>query len=532
MASGLKASSFVRQASILAGASLFVRLLGFAYRIPLTNFIGDEGNAYYTVAYSVYTFAMAVSSGAFIAAVSKLTSERIALGQFRNAHELFKTAMRLAMGLGFVAALIMFFGARIIAEQLNLPEAFYAIRALAPAVFLVSMLAVLRGYFQGMKTTIPTATSQMVEQVFKVAFSVLLAFIFLDAASVERSAAGASAGTVVSVLSALGVVGFLYSVIAKDLKRRADADTKRRTFESRKYQISVLFRTALPIIVGLAIAAVGNMIDTSMAMSRITAYGAFTEDEATILVGQFTGKFILLTTLPVSLSLALSSAVIPEISSSAVTKDYDGVRHKTNMAMRLSMVISIPAVVGLSVLSDPIVALLFPRHPGGGELLRYGAISIIFLALVQILTGVMQGIGQVVIPVIGMIFGVVVKIPINYVLMSIPSINILGAVISTIVCFAVATGLNFYFLYRITGILPEVGSMFIKPGIAAAGMGLVCYAIYYTTAIFMPNALATLIALAAGGLAYIVLMVLIKGFRQKDLEALPLPRKLRRMISV
>ncbi|MCL2840580.1 MAG: polysaccharide biosynthesis protein [Defluviitaleaceae bacterium] len=521
----------MRQASILAGASLFVRLLGFAYRLPLTNLIGDEGNAYYITAYTVYTFALVLSSGTMVAAVSRLTSERIAKGQYRNAHQLFKTAMKFCLCLGLITSTGLFFGANIIATQFNMPEMSYAIRALSPGVLLGSVLAILRGYFQGMKTSIPTALSQVVEQIFKVAMSVWLAFLFFDTANLEFAAAGAALGTSISILAALGIVAFLYALVSKDLRKRAKEDTNKRSHESHSFQIAVILRTVLPMIVGVGLVSLGNSLDLSMATNRIYASGVFSEEEIVTLVGQFTGKFILLTTLPISLSMALSAAVIPEITSSSVTMDTEAVRRKTNMAMRLSMIVSIPAAVGLSVLADPIVALLFPSHPEGGLLLRYGAISIIFLAMVQILTGVLQGIGRVGLPVISMFFGLVTKVGVNYFLMPVPQINILGAVISTIACFAVAAFLNTFYLYKLTGILPHIGSMFVKPCIASAGMGVICVVVYYVMAMYTPNSIATLTALFAGGFTYLLVMVLISGFHPQDLSALPLPKRLRQLMA-
>jgi len=257
------------------------------------------------------------------------------------------------------------------------------------------------------------------------------------------------------------------------------------------------------------------------------ASGAFSPEQAHELFGQFTGKFILLITLPVSLSIALSAAVIPEITSSNVKMDTGAVRHKTNMALRLSMILSIPAAVGLAVLADPIIALLLPSHPEGGWLLRYGSVSIVFIALVHVLTGTLQGLGYVKLPVYAAFFGVLIKIPINYVLIGIPSVNILGAVISTIVCYVVAAGINMYFLYKRTKILPSLTGAFIKPSIAAAGMGMVCYISYYNLKELMPASFATAITLGIGGMSYILLMCLVKGFRKSDLRAMPLPRKLR-----
>jgi len=523
-----KGTSFIKQAAILGAASLFVRLIGFLYRIPVTNWLGDEGIGFYTRAYFIYTFAVVISSGALPAAVSRLVSERVARDQYRNAHRLFKTAMGFAMFVGVVAGLIMGLGAGWMSEFFDMPEAAHAIRVLAPTIFFVAILAVFRGYFQGMKNAMPTALSQIVEQIFNVVFTVWLVFVFLDAANLQYSVAGGAAGTGIGAIAGVIVVVILYVRVAKDLRHRANSDESHvSTNETGRQQMAVILRTALPIVVGMGVYSAANIIDFGMASDRMAASGAFNEDEINALVGQFTGKFLLLTTLPVALSMALSAAVIPEITTSQVKMDMGAIRRKTNMALRLSMMLSIPAAVGLGVLADPIIALLFPAHPGGGWLLMYGAASIIFLAMVQILTGVLQGIGHVGIPVIGATIGVLSKIPVNYFLIAIPEINILGAVISTIVCYMIAAAINLFFLRKITGILPDFVGAFVKPLISATGMGVVVFVFYYFSAMIMSNRMATLVALGAGFIAYLILLHLIKGFRPEDINALPLPDKIK-----
>ena len=525
------ANSFVRQAAILAAASLFVRLLGFIYRIPFQRLVGDAGVADYFTAYQVYTFAIALTSGALPVAISRLVSERIAQGQYHNAHQMFKTALLFATAIGSVAGLVMLFGAEIIAHFMDAPGITLAVRTLAPTVVVVGILAVFRGYFQGMKTAIPTAVSQTIEQVFKVVVSLWLAYVFFNAADLSPAVAGASAGTGIAALAGLAVVVLLYALIAKDLRKRASKDKNYDADESKSMQISAIFKTALPMLTAMTILSGSGLLDFFMISNRLTASGAFAPIEVRDLLGQFTGVFILLTTLPVSLSSALSTAVIPEITASSVQSNTAAVRHKANMALRLSMILSIPSAVGLAVLAEPIIALLFGRGQQGAWLLQYGAVSIIFMALSHVLTGTLQGLGQIKLPIIATLIGALVKIPVNYVLIAMPSVNILGVVIGTIVCFMVSAGINMYFLYRCTGILPSLSAAFIKPLVAATGMGMVCYAVYHTAKIFMPSALATIGALCAGGITYVLLMCVIKGFRQSDLQAMPLPRKIKILLQ-
>jgi len=532
-----KPGSFVRQAAILAAASLFVRFIGFLYRIPLTNLLGDDGIGIYTVAYNVYAFIL-ISSGAIPAAVSRLVSERIAKGQYGNAHEMFKTAFGFALVAGSIAAIVLWVGAPHFAHFFSNGEhldSALAMRFLAPAVIVVAMLAVLRGYFQGMKTAVPTAISQVVEQIFNVAFTVLLAFLLFDAANMQYAIAGAGIGTGIGAVAGLAVVAFLFFSVAANLRKRANADFHRYKLEphyneSRKVQLAALLQTALPMIIGGGIYSISTIIDMRMINSRMAYPGVFSPDEIEVLFGQFMGKFILLTTLPVSLSMALSTAVIPEITSSSVQMDTDAVRHKTNMALRLCMILSIPSAVGLAVLAYPIIALLFPSHPGGGILLQVGAVSFVFISLTHVLTGTLQGLGHVRLPIIAAFFGVATKIPVNYFLIANARINVLGAVISTIVCFIVAAGIAMFFLYRKTGILPGLTGAIIKPLVSAIGMGMVCYVAYFVIALFAPYAVATVFALLAGMVSYVLFMCIIKGFRHSDLQAMPLPASVRRLL--
>jgi len=527
-------NNFVKQAAILVAASLLVRLIGFFYRLPLTEIVGDVGNAFYSSAYYIYAFAITITSGALPAAISKLVSERVALGKYNDAHELFKTAMGVAAILGAVVALFMFLASDWLTglRFFNFPEAAYTVRALAPTVFVVALLAVFRGYFQGMNTMIPTAISQVVEQIFNVCFSLWLAHVFFRTASrLEHAAAGAGAGTGIGAVAGLIVVIGCYLLVAQKLRVRAAGNRHTQTLnggvERRKAHIKALLLTALPIVIGMGIYQIANFIDMGMAKDRIMSTGYFLEDQVDAMVGQFTTKFILLTTLPVSLSVALSQAVIPDISSSRALMDKAAVRHKINTALRLSMALSIPAVVGLSVLADPILALLFPGHPEGGWLLRYGSISIIFLALVQVSTGALQGIGKVLLPAIAAFFGVIIKIPVNWFLLGIPEINILGTVISTIVCYVIAAAINLYFLYKHTGVMPDYVGAFLKPAFAAFGMGLVCFITHHMVGLIAPDRVATVMALGIGVPVYLLLMWMIGGFPQHGAR-LPLPGFVRR----
>jgi stage V sporulation protein B len=434
---------------------------------------------------------------------------------------MFRVSMSAALVTGLFGTAFLFFGAGWLARSSGYPEAVYAIRTLSPTVFICAVMAVYRGYFQGMQRTGPTAVSQVVEQVFNAVFSVWLAYVFFDAARIELAAAGGTAGTGIGALAGLFIVISMYAMAAPKVKKRVKNDGNRKSYEPRRKLLTALARTALPIIIGSSIFAIANFIDMTMIEGRLSAAG-FSYEEAKIMYGQFTGKYVLLITLPVSLSMALATAVIPNLAVSRVISDTEAIRQKINMALRLSMFISVPAAVGLGVLGDPILRMLFPGHPDGGRLLQFGVISIIFLALVQIITGILQGVGRVDAPVIAAFFGMLIKIPLNYFLIAIPGINVIGAVISTCVCYMLAGGINIWFMFKYTGVKPDVVGAFIKPLFAAALMGLVCYVMYY---LFMEmsgrNAFAAMGAIGVGMGMYLVFMVMVKGFKKEDVERVP-----------
>ncbi|MDR1640481.1 MAG: polysaccharide biosynthesis protein [Clostridiales bacterium] len=523
-------STFVKQAAILAGASILVRFIGFLYRLPLTDLIGDQGNAYYNAGYQIYTFFFIMSSAGLPAAISKMVAERIALRRFRDAHLIFRSALMIAAVAGVFCGLVVwigadFFSSTIVGQPLSRPS----LIALAPTLTIVGVMAVFRGYFQGMGNTVPTALSQIAEQVVNAFFSVFLAYLLMPK-GVEYAAAGGTAGTGLGALAGLAVVGGLYSLASPRLTARA-AKAPKLTQTSNSI-IKEILKTAFPIILGTAILSYSNMIDTLMITKRLNASGAFTEIEVAQLFGQFSGKYVVLVTLPVSLSAAIVAAVIPSIASSKAMDDREAVRKKINTSLRLSMLLSIPAAIGMSVLGNQIIGLLFPNQSQGGSLLQWGAAGIIFLALAQTSTGALQGLGYTKIPVYGAIVGSIVKIPLNYFLIAIPEINVVGAVLSTIACYFAASCIDMAVLSKKTGIRFDWMGTFLKPLFSSLIMGVVCYIAYYTIFYLTDrNSVSTLASVLFGVGAYALTMILVKGINKDDFRNIPFGRQIIRLLD-
>lgn len=521
-----KKTTFVKQAAILAIAGILVRILGFAYRLPLTNMIGDEGNGIYSAGYNLYNMFLVISSAGLPAAISKMVSEKITLGQYKNAKKIFNVSLIVAGLAGLACAVLMFFGAEWFCSIIKSPRSYYSILTLSPTIFIVAVMSVFRGYFQGMNTTVPTAISQIVEQIFNAFFSVYLAWILIDR-GVEFGAAGGTAGTGIGALAGLIFISFTFFRSNKTINEEFKADKNNYKINTFKEITITLIKTAVPIITGTAIFSMTNLIDMKMVNSRLAACGAFTENEIDALYGQLTGKYVTLTTLPVSISTALATAVLPSIASSMVKKEMDVVKSKIATTLRLTMIISVPAAIGIGILGDQILQLLFPRYAGGGILLKVGSISIIFLALSQIATGILQGIGKMKVPAINALIGSLLKIPVNYFLIGIASINVVGAVISTTVCYVAASGLNLLALYKATGIKTDLKSVLIKPILGSVIMGVICLGAYYLLFYIYPsNTVATLFAILVAIFAYFLAMIVIRGFERDDLKLMPMGNKI------
>ncbi|WP_250277761.1 putative polysaccharide biosynthesis protein [[Clostridium] colinum] len=524
-------TKFIKQAAILAIASLLVRLLGFLYRLPLTNMLGDEGNGIYSAGFYLYNFFLVMSSAGLPAAISKIVSEKIALEEYRNVKKTFKIALILASTVGLIFAIIMFVSARFFCKIIGSPNSYYTILTLAPTVFIVSVMSVFRGYFQGLGTTVPTALSQVIEQIFNAIFSIYLAYILVKI-SLPLGAAGGTAGTGIGALAGLIYILIVFFNKKRYINRKLAKRTHKYRIETNKEIAIKIVKTATPIIAGTAIFSMTNLIDMQMVNSRLLASKAFTDSQITALYGQLTGKYVTLTTLPVSISTALATAVLPSIASSMVQKDKKTVRKKIDITLRLTMIISIPAAIGMGVLADEILLLLFPNYYDGGNLLKWGALSIIFLALCQIITGILQGIGKMTTPAKNALIGSLIKIPINYVLIAIPSINVIGAIISTTVCYIVASILNFRALKKATKIRPDYNSILFKPMLASIVMGVVCHfsykGLFY---ISNNNTISTLFSIFIAMIVYVVSLAIIGGFKREDLMLLPKGEKFINILS-
>ncbi len=526
MAKKEKKQSFLGGAAILAAAVAAVKIIGAVYKIPLGNIIGDEGKAHFTVAYNIYNLLLTISTAGLPLAISKLTSEAHALGRENEKRKIFRTAIWLFFALGACFSLLMYFGAEQLAAFMVDDLAFWSIRALAPAVFCVCLLACMRGYTQGQGNMKPTAISQVLEALCKLGFGLSLAWYFLKLGyGVEISAAGAILGvTIGTIMSMLFLI--FYLVTHRDRQLSSDVPESSGTLMKKVLLIGV------PITLSNSAMSIITLIDSKIVLGRLEAISSALTETPTALYGQYTFGMDLIN-LPPSFVYPVTMSLIPFAAAAMARKDNAEASRIISSAFRLIAILAIPAGVGLSVLSGPILRMLYPAQAeaaaAAGPHLQVLGIACIFICLMTLTNAILQSYGHERIPICTMVAGGVVKIVMNYVLVGNPAINIHGAPISTLCCYLVISGLNLFFVWKYSPEKPRYLQLFTKPVVASVVMGAMAWAGYGLTLrvlnggeyAYGASAVSTLVGIGAGVVVYFILVIALRILRAEDLRSIP-----------
>jgi len=520
--------SFVQGAVILGIAGIIIKLMGAVFRIPLANMIGDQGMAYYQAAYPIYVLFLTVATAGIPIAISRMVSERTATGNHHAAHRVFKVSFLLMLIIGVVSFVICFFGAEIIVGIIGMPKAVHAMRGVSIALLFVPVMAAYRGYFQGQQNMNPTALSQVVEQFFRVAVGLFAAF-FLMRKGTEYAAAGASFGAAAGAMGGLGIIMIIYflkrSEIHKEIAKGRLDDQEERVSDILK----TVFLIAIPITIGAAIMPIMNFIDAGLVVNRLQATG-WTHDEAESLYGQlsgFAGSFI---NFPQVLTQAVAMSIVPAVAASFKLKDHAALRNDVNVGLRIAIIVGLPCALGLMSLAEPIMLMIYPMQKasavGAAECLFVMAFGVIFLSTIQLLTGVLQGIGKQMIPVKNLFIGVIFKLIATYFLTGIPAINAKGAAIGTVIAYIIAAILDFRAVKKYTGAKFNVVHIYGKPAAASIIMAGIAYGSHRLLYGFIGNTLATLVAVGLGAMTYFILLFVTKAITREEVLRMPKGNKL------
>ena len=528
--------NFLGGAAILAAAVAAVKIIGAVYKIPFGNIVGSQGQTYFNVAYNIYNVLLTISTAGLPLAISKLTSQAHTQGRENQKRKLFRTAIWLFFCLGLAGSLLMFFGAEQLANFMNEPLGYWPIRALAPAVFCVCLLACMRGYTQGQGNMTPTAVSQVLEALCKLVLGLSLAWYFIRLGlGLDMAAAGAILGvTVGTMLSMVYLFAYLF--------RHRDTTPGLDKPDSAGSLMRQVLSIGIPITLSNSAMSIITLIDTKNVLGRLRAIPELA-DSAAELFGQYTFGMNLIN-LPPSFVYPVTMSLIPFAAAAITRKDNAEAGRIISSAFRLIALLAIPAGVGLSVVGGPALRMLYPNQQAdaiaAAPHMRALGIACIFICVMTLTNAILQTYGKEKIPIFTVIAGGVTKIVLNYILVGNPDINIHGAPISTLCCYGVIVALNLYFVWKYSPEKPHYAALFCKPILASAIMGVAVWAVYGAANGFLAasmgaygaNALATMVGIGCGVVVYAVLVPVLGIIRAEDLKNVRGGEKLARMLRL
>lgn len=524
--------TFLRGAAVLGVAGLLVQAMGAVFRIPLGNIIGDEGMGYYQTAYPIYVFLLVFSTNGAPAAISKMTSERVALGLHSEAHRVFRLSFVLMFALGVIAASIFFFGAEFIVNALKNPGAYYAMVSIAPALLFVPIMAVFRGYFQGLQQMEPTAVSQLVEQAVRVAVGLTLAVVLVPK-GIEYAAAGATIGTSIGPIAGVIMLVIIYYVRRKRLHQEIVREQPAEK-ESAGKIIGTLAAIAVPITIGVSIIPIMNIVDVAIVMRRLQDTG-FSPEAANALYGQLTGMAGPVINIPMALALSIALSLVPAIAAANSVRDTDFLNMNVRLGLRTSMIIGVPCTFGIMILAEPLMLLFYPMQAASASsaapCLFILSIGVIFLSVAQTMAGILQGLGRPYVAVVSLGAGVAVKAAATYILTGIPGLNVQGAAVGSALAFAVIGMLNFAAVKRFTGTRFDVKLSVWKPVFSGIVMSVIVVAAFYLCRGVIGNSLSTVLSVGIGAAVYAIMLLKTRAIEPHEIKLLPKGEKLTQLLS-
>ncbi|MEF9945104.1 MAG: polysaccharide biosynthesis protein [Lachnospiraceae bacterium] len=526
-------SSFLIQGMILAAAGMITRIIGIAYRIPVNNILGDVGQGFYGYAFQIYSIALILTSYSLPLAVSKLVSARVAKGEYKNARRILNGAIFFAVIVGVVVGVLIFFGGDFMATHLlRSPLSVYALKVLAPCLFIVALLGVLRGYFQGLGTMLPTAASQILEQIINAVFSIVGASYLLQAGKKVAEtkgnkligpaygAAGGTFGTLMGAVFALLFLVFVFYAYQRVMKRQMARDRTRYN-ESYSDIFRILLITIAPVILSTAIYNVSEFFDSIM-FSQIMAAQGHTVKEYTGLWGMFNGKYNTLINIPLAMANALGASIIPSLTAAVTEGNRKQAHAKIHMAIRFAMIIAIPSCVGFLVLAKPILSMLYSGNIEiPAMMLRIGAVTVVFYCLSTVTNAVLQGVNKMTVPVKNAAISLVIHLLSLFLMLVVFKWGIYAVVVSNIVFSLSMCILNARALKNAESYIQETVKTFAIPIIAAAIMGITAAAVQLLLDLFVGGIFATLVTILVAVSVYGISLLKLGGLSEKEILAFP-----------
>ena len=528
-------TNFLAQGTILVIASFVAKAIGMIYRIPLTHILGDDGNGYYSTANEIYTIILMISSFSLPLAVSRLVAEREYAGEVKNSYKVLICSLRFAAVTGGILSILTFLLGGVITKYvMGVELASYALRVLAPAIFLFALTGVLRGFFQGHGTMVPTAVSQIIEQIINAIVSVAGAYVMLqyglklgekkgDAElGTALAAAGGTFGTVASVGVALLFMIVIYLGYRNGFKRRMKKDKTRRRESDRAIYRAITY-TILPIVLSTLVYNISTIIDQGV-FNHILAGMGFTQKQYATVWGIYSGKFRVLMNVPLSIASCLAPSVVPALTEAMANNDLREAGLRTRDTIRYTMVFTIPCAVGMAALARPIMMMLYGNNDSlalAAGIMQSGALLTVLLALSTLTTGILQGLGEMQAPLVHAATAVAIHLGFLVLFVVKFKWNIYGVVYANIIFGLIICLLNARSIRKKLHYRQEIKKTFLVPVIAARVMGIAAYLVHRVFNLFAGNTISTILAVCVGAVVYGICLVKLGGILEREIRRLP-----------
>ena len=528
-------TNFLAQGTILVIASFVAKAIGMIYRIPLTHILGDDGNGYYSTANEIYTIILMISSFSLPLAVSRLVAEREYAGEVKNSYKVLICSVRFAAVTGGILSILTFLLGGVITKYvMGVELASYALRVLAPAIFLFALTGVLRGFFQGHGTMVPTAVSQISEQIINAIVSVAGAYVMLqyglklgekkgDAElGTALAAAGGTFGTVASVGVALLFMIVIYLGYRNGFKRRMKKDKTRRRESDRAIYRAITY-TILPIVLSTLVYNISTIIDQGV-FNHILAGMGFTQKQYATVWGIYSGKFRVLMNVPLSIASCLAPSVVPALTEAMANNDLREAGLRTRDTIRYTMVFTIPCAVGMAALARPIMMMLYGNNDSlalAAGIMQSGALLTVLLALSTLTTGILQGLGEMQAPLVHAATAVAIHLGFLVLFVVKFKWNIYGVVYANIIFGLIICLLNARSIRKKLHYRQEIKKTFLVPVIAAGVMGIAAYLVHRVFNLFAGNTISTILAVCVGAVVYGICLVKLGGILEREIRRLP-----------
>lgn len=519
----IKKETFLQGVLVLMFSQVLIKILGLVQTLYLTNRkgFGDAGNAIYMGGYQIYALLLSISSIGIPNAISKLVSEKLAIGDKEGAHRIFKVAIFTFGVIGMIGTLLLFFSADVVSRLwLGIPESKVTLMILSPGVFFVAISSVFRGYFNGRAQMSATANAQTFEQFWKT----LLTVIFVELAVVLTStntvymAAAATAATSMAIIFSFV---YLYKYYIKErefisIKNDPSVKRDRRTF---KAIVKSILWISIPISLSAILSSLNKIVDSTTVVNILSPI--LGEAAAKTRYGILSAKVDILVALPLAFNVAFATALVPAISAANAKNDTVTINKRISFSLLVSILIGLPCTIGMFMYAKEILLLLFPYASDGGVLLAIMSFTIIITLVEQTINGVLQGFGKVKVPVIALTIGIIAKIIANVILIPIEGIYENGAAIGSIVGHGISLIIVYVVLKKTVKLEFSLIKLSIKPILATLIMAICSYGAFIFVKSFVGIRISTIIAIIIAVIVFAISVVILKIFSKEEIEMLP-----------